>query len=177
MAEPMGKIYVLRIGHRPKRDVRITTHVGLVSRAFGADGFILEGDDSKVILSISRVLTKWGGRGFEVGIVDDAKAYIEKWKEKGGAVAHLTMYGLNVSGLDLDAMRKKDLLIVAGAEKVDGWYYDNADYNIAIGNQPHSEVAAVAILLDRLEKGLELDRTFADGKLKIIGQAHGKKLE
>ena len=163
MAESMGKIYVLRIGHRPKRDVRITTHVGLVSRAFGADGFILEGDDPKVVESISKVLTKWGGRDFEVGAVEDAKAYVEKWKAGGGAVAHLTMYGLNISGLDLGAMRKRDLLIVAGAEKVDRWYYDNADYNIAIGNQPHSEVAAVAIMLDRLGNGLELDRTFTGG--------------
>ncbi|EET90192.1 MAG: protein of unknown function DUF127 [Candidatus Micrarchaeum acidiphilum ARMAN-2] len=177
MAESMGKIYVLRIGHRPKRDVRITTHVGLVSRAFGADGFILEGDDPKVVESISKVLTKWGGRDFEVGAVEDAKAYVEKWKAGGGAVAHLTMYGLNISGLDLGAMRKRDLLIVAGAEKVDRWYYDNADYNIAIGNQPHSEVAAVAIMLDRLGNGLELDRTFTGGRLRIIGQARGKKVE
>ena len=40
-AEKYGKVYVLRIGHRPGRDKRITTHVALVARAFGANGFIL----------------------------------------------------------------------------------------------------------------------------------------
>ncbi|MCC6052717.1 MAG: tRNA (cytidine(56)-2'-O)-methyltransferase, partial [Desulfurococcaceae archaeon] len=37
----MRKIYVLRYGHRPERDKRVTTHVALVARAFGASGFIL----------------------------------------------------------------------------------------------------------------------------------------
>lgn len=32
------EIYILRLGHRPKRDRRVTTHVILVARAFGAKG-------------------------------------------------------------------------------------------------------------------------------------------
>ena len=35
------KIYILRYGHRPQRDKRITSHVALVARSFGAHGFIL----------------------------------------------------------------------------------------------------------------------------------------
>ena len=38
------KVVVLRIGHRIGRDKRISTHVGLVARAFGADGIIFVGD-------------------------------------------------------------------------------------------------------------------------------------
>ena len=32
------EIVVLRLGHRPERDQRVTTHVGLLSRALGARG-------------------------------------------------------------------------------------------------------------------------------------------
>jgi len=35
------RVFVLRYGHRPGRDKRITTHTLLVARAFGAHGFIL----------------------------------------------------------------------------------------------------------------------------------------
>jgi len=35
-------ITVLRIGHRISRDKRITTHVALVARAFGADKILIE---------------------------------------------------------------------------------------------------------------------------------------
>ena len=35
------QIVVLRLGHRIPRDLRVTTHVCLTARAFGADGLIL----------------------------------------------------------------------------------------------------------------------------------------
>ena len=35
-------IIVLRIGHRIGRDKRITTHVALVARAFGANKIIID---------------------------------------------------------------------------------------------------------------------------------------
>ena len=37
----MGDIVVLRLGHRPERDARVTTHVGLTARALGASGMLL----------------------------------------------------------------------------------------------------------------------------------------
>ena len=37
----LPKIVVLRWGHRPQRDVRLTTHVALTARALCASGFIL----------------------------------------------------------------------------------------------------------------------------------------
>ncbi|WP_192806472.1 RNA methyltransferase [Saccharolobus islandicus] len=43
----MKDIYVLRLGHRPARDKRVTTHVILVARAFGAKGVYIEGKDGK----------------------------------------------------------------------------------------------------------------------------------
>jgi tRNA (cytidine56-2'-O)-methyltransferase len=40
-------ITVLRIGHRPERDKRITTHVGLVSRAFSAEKMLVDTKDTE----------------------------------------------------------------------------------------------------------------------------------
>ena len=41
------RLDVLRLGYRNGRDPRITTHLALVARAMGADGFLLSGDEDK----------------------------------------------------------------------------------------------------------------------------------
>ena len=52
---------VLRIGHRPERDKRITTHVALTARAFGASKIYISNPDSRVINSVDEVVSKFGG--------------------------------------------------------------------------------------------------------------------
>ena len=171
------KIYVLRIGHRPERDKRITTHVGLVARAFGANGFIL-GDiiDKTVVNSLRKVLETWGGT-MEILSGVNSLNYIMEWKRRGGEVIHLTMYGLPVDYVvDKIKNSKKDKLIVVGAEKVPPRYYEVADYNVSIGNQPHSEVSALAIFLDRLFEGKELYKRYVKSKIEIVPQVKGKKV-
>ncbi len=168
---------MLRIGHRPKRDVRVTTHVALVARAFGCSGFFLEGDDG-YLNSIRGILRKWGGVGdFELETVKSPRSLVKSWRRDGGVVIHLTMYGVNIIGKE-SAIREIDrpILIVVGAGKVSRWYYENADYNIAIGNQPHSEVAALAILLDRIYMGRELGIDFGDARIRILGTERGKRV-
>lgn len=60
-------VYVLRLGHRPSRDRRVTTHVALVARAFGARGiYIAEVVDENVRRSIEKVIDRWGGRYFKI---------------------------------------------------------------------------------------------------------------
>ena len=176
-AKEYEKVYVLRIGHRPERDKRITTHVGLVARAFGANGFILaDVCDEHVMQSLKKVLERWGGvLHLECGV--PGKSYVRAWKRNGGEVIHLTMYGMHVDDV-IDSIResKRPKLIVVGAEKVPPFYYEEADYNVAIGNQPHSEVAALAIFLDRLYKGQELRLEFPNAKLRIIPSPRGKKV-
>ncbi len=169
----MVKIYVLRLGHRPKRDKRVTTHVGLVARTFGADRFVLVGSDSKVISGLNSVSNRWGDGKFEAESIKDGKKYVNEWKKSGGFVVHLTMYGLNISNFDMEKIKNKDLLVVVGAEKVEPWYYENADYNIAVANQPHSEVSALAIFLDRYYQGKELDKEYIS-KLSIKPMKKGK---
>jgi tRNA (cytidine56-2'-O)-methyltransferase len=68
-----------------------------------------------------------------------------------------------------------DLLMIVGGEKVPTEVFDMADYNIAVGNQPHSEVAAVAVFLHDYFGGDELDRDFADADIDIVPQENGKK--
>ena len=69
----MTKIKVLRLDHRRVRDARITTHVCLTARAFGASEVILTGDkDIKLMENVTDVKERWGG-DFQVG-------YREKWQ-------------------------------------------------------------------------------------------------
>lgn len=169
-------IAVLRIGHRLVRDDRVTTHAALVSRAFGADRIFMTGIDQSVKETVAAVGRRWGG-DFSVEIIDDWKAVARAWKKSGGKIAHLTMYGLNVDDI-ADKMRDdgSDLLIIIGAEKVPREAYEMADYNVSVGSQPHSEIAALAILLDRLHGGRQLKKEFAGGRMKVVPTERGKKV-
>jgi tRNA (cytidine56-2'-O)-methyltransferase len=84
------------------------------------------------------------------------------------------MYGINVDDAIDDIHKENKVLVVIGAEKVPREVYHLADYNIAIGNQPHSEIAALSIFLDRIFKGEELKKNFRGAKLRIIPNSSGK---
>jgi tRNA (cytidine56-2'-O)-methyltransferase len=167
-------IAVLRLGHRVGRDVRITTHICLAARALGAEKVFLSGErDESIIKSIEGVVKRWGGE-FEVEYRKDWRAVMRGWK---GKTVHLTMYGEPLND-KLGGLRKeKDLLVIVGAEKVPSEVYRNADFNISVSGQPHSEVAALAVFLDRLFEGKELEKRFSKAKLRIVPQAHGKLIE
>ena len=170
-------VYVLRLGHRTERDKRITTHVGLVGRAFGADGIFIAGErDENVKKSLEKVVMAWGGP-FRVKIGVSAKKLIREWKLRGGEIIHLTMYGVPLPDV-IEEIRKskKDKLVVVGAEKVPSWIFDTADWNVSITNQPHSEVAALAIFLHELFEGREFEFEFEDAKIKVIPSIRGKKI-
>jgi tRNA (cytidine56-2'-O)-methyltransferase len=168
------RVCVLRLGHRPFRDKRVTTHVGLAARAFGADGMYLAADDPGVAGTLRDVAARWGGSFF----VEDGvswKSCIRSWKEKGGTVVHLTMYGLPVREVIGEIRARDEILVVVGAEKVPGEVYGLADYNVSVTTQPHSEVSGVAVFLDHLFDGAELDRTYPDAELKIEPSERGKR--
>jgi len=169
----MPEIVVLRWGHRPQRDARLTTHVALAARALGASGLILSDIvDEKIKETILKVIKNWGGSFFfEMGI--PWKKVIEDWKTKGGVVVHLTAYGENIETSDvLKKIRNsgRDVLIIVGSQKVPKEFFSNeiSDFNVAIGNQPHSECAALAVFLDRFFEGKELAKNFRNAKIRII---------
>lgn len=172
-------IVVLRLGHRPERDKRITTHVALTARAFGADKIIIAAEeDEHVKESVEDVVKRWGGP-FEIEFDPSWKKILKEWREKG-VIVHLTMYGIHVDDampkLKAELKAEKDVLVVVGAEKVPREVYELAHYNVAIGNQPHSEVAALAVFLDRLLDGKGLRKEFEGAKLRIVPQERGKKV-
>jgi tRNA (cytidine56-2'-O)-methyltransferase len=178
--EELGKqVYVLRLGHRPQRDRRVTTHVALVARAFGTLGIYVAGvRDESVRKSVMKVVERWGGGYFKV--IDNVNPIdiVKQFKGEHSCVIHLTMYGLPVSNVIKDIAEKcKKILVIVGAEKVERIYYELADYNVAIGNQPHSEVSALALFLDRLWQGHEMNICFSDAKYYIVPSARGKVIK
>ncbi len=164
----------MRLGHRPERDKRITTHVGLVARAFGAEEMLLTGRDASVEESLADVAERWGG-SFRLTADVSWRGEALRWKEAGGRVVHLTMYGSRLPDVIDEIRCCESILVVVGAEKVPAEVYDLADWNVAVGSQPHSEVAALAVFLDKLFQGAEFERDFPGG-LKIVPSARGKQV-
>jgi tRNA (cytidine56-2'-O)-methyltransferase len=164
-------IAVLRIGHRIDRDKRITTHVALVARAFGADTIFITTKDEKIKKNIQSVCKRFGG-DFQVETGLDPKKIIKSWK---GTIVHLTMYGEELEKTVDHIDTNRDLLIIVGAEKVPPYFYEIADINVSVGNQPHSEVAALALFLDRITKAAWQRKDF-HGNIQIIPCVKGKKV-
>ena len=161
-------ITVLRLGHRPARDKRVTTHVALTARAFGADAVLVSTRDPGLERSIRGVVRRFGGTfRIETGVA--WRRILNEWQ---GTKVHLTMYGERLEQV-LPRIPRENLLIVVGAEKVPRELFDLVDWNVAVGNQPHSEVAALAIFLDRLLGPSALGREFA-GPLRIRPSPRGK---
>jgi len=168
-------VVVLRLGHRPGRDERMTTHVGLTARALGADRVVLAGDGASRRETIEDITARFGGP-FAVETTDSPRAFLTDWE---GPVVHLTMYGLALQAVQNEverAHREGPLLVVVGAEKVPFDVYEAADWNVAVTNQPHSEVAALAVFLDRLFDGRELDREWVDAERRVLPRADGKRM-
>ena len=58
-----SRLSVLRLGHRRDRDKRITSHLGLTARAFGADEVVLAGDrDPSALETWDSVTERFGGQ-------------------------------------------------------------------------------------------------------------------
>lgn len=171
-------IAVLRLGHRLVRDDRTTTHVALVSRAFGCKKIFMTDVDESILKTIQRVCDDWGGSSeFDIEIIQDWRSLLKTWKKNNGVIIHLTMYGINIEHISHDYPQGKNILVVIGASKVPKDVYFMADMNIAVGNQPHSEIAALAIFLDRYFQGKELIKSFENAKMKIVPSQHGKSVK
>jgi len=173
-------ITILRLGHRIFRDKRTSTHVFLAARALGADSGIYTGEHDKNLEdSISKTVKQWGG-SFRISHSDSWKRETDKFK---GIKIHLTVYGLPFQN-KMAEIRKackagktgnKDLMVIVGGEKVPPEVYHNADYNLQVTGQPHSEIASLALFLHGYFQGNELDKKFPKASLKVIPQEKGKK--
>ena len=170
-----ASIIVLRIGQRFVRDDRTLTHLCLVSRALGAESIFLEDAEKDVTTTLDQVDRTWGGE-FKAVLGVSWRRVIQDAKKEGRKVIHLTMYGEPIQEV-IQKLRSFDkLLLVVGGPKVPGKVYHEADFNVAITSQPHSEVAALAIALHEIQSGEELKRTFQKSRLRILPSARGKRV-
>jgi tRNA (cytidine56-2'-O)-methyltransferase len=169
------EVTVLRLGHRPGRDNRMTTHIGLTARALGADRVVFTTGASQSRDTVEDITDRFGGP-FTAELTDEPKRFLKKFE---GRVAHLTMYGLPIQEVG-DEIRsvacEEPLLVIVGAEKVSFDVYERADFNVGVTNQPHSEVAGLAVFLDRLFEGSELEREWPGGDRRVIPMETGKKV-
>jgi tRNA (cytidine56-2'-O)-methyltransferase len=156
--------------------------VALASRAFGASGFLLaDAVDEHLKATVEKVTKSWGGNfRFEMGM--PWRDAVREWKSRGGVVVHLTIYGENIQTSNvLNRIRDsgKSVLLLVGSQKVPPEFYsaEVSDFNVAVGNQPHSECAAVAVFLDRFFEGKELSKGFESAKIRVVPQERGKQIK
>src|SRR3989337_4392330 len=178
----MQKCLVLRWGHRAQRDARLTTHVALAARALGASGFLLSDiEDKKIKETMEKITKSWGG-DFFFKIGKPWKRIVGDWKHEGGITVHLTAYGENIQTSDvLERIEEsgKDVLLLVGSQKVPREFFsaEISDFNVSVGNQPHSECAALAVFLDRFFAGKELSKGFRNAEIRIVPQKRGQQTE
>ena len=177
----LPNVVILRWGHR-HRDQRLTSHVALTARALGASGFVMADiTDSKVKETIEKVMEAWGG-DFYFDMGQPWKSVVKEWKAKNGVTVHLTAYGENIQTSDVMKrirITEKDVLVIVGSQKVPAGFFSEkvSDFNVAVGNQPHSECSSLAVFLDRFFEGQELSETaIHNAKKKIVPQARGKQV-
>jgi len=70
------KIEVLRIGQRLVRDDRVTTHVALVARAFGASRIFMNEVNPEIKDTLEKVNKSWGG-DFKIEFIDDWRKFLK----------------------------------------------------------------------------------------------------
>lgn len=175
MTPSSRNIRVLRVGQRFVRDDRTLTHLCLVSRALGAELIYLEDAEKDILGTLEEVNRTWGG-SFRAIVGEPWKKVIRDAKEEGRSVVHLTMYGLRLQDKLKELRALEKMLLVVGGPKVPGRVYHEADYNIAVTSQPHSEIAALAIMLHEIQSGEELKRSFGKSRLRILPTAKGKRV-
>jgi len=171
----LPRLSVLRLGHRRDRDKRITSHLGLTARAFGADEVILAGDRDPSALETWDSVTERFGGDFLSRFEDSPMSMLRNQSKSGEVtIVHLTMYGSpwreSLSSIPVD----KPALVVVGGTKVPAEVYHLADFNISVGNQPHSEVAALAVFLESWIGQIDEAERFHGAKMRVLPSANGK---
>ena len=157
----------------------MTSHLGLTARALGANGMVIFGDhDPSIVETLSGVSERFGGE-FTSRFEKNPMGYLKKFRMGGpdrlpGTVVHLTMYGESHSETLPRIRRDRPVAFVVGGAKVPGELFGIADYNISVGNQPHSEVAALALFLDGWYGTGSAERVLDGGELIINPSNTGK---
>ncbi|HEV2519047.1 MAG TPA: tRNA (cytidine(56)-2'-O)-methyltransferase [Thermoplasmata archaeon] len=164
-------VEVLRLGHRAGRDPRLTTHLALTARALGADRMWLHPPDPSIAVRL-RTVSEWWGGDFRVEDCPDWRRTVRGFR---GTTVHLTMYGRPLERCVARLRRSSRLLVVVGGAKVPSELYELASENVAVGNQPHSEVAALAVFLSEVVGPPEPD-VWSGARQQIVPTRRGKRV-
>ena len=70
---------VLRIGQRVVRDDRVTTHVALVARAFGASKIFMSEVNPEIKDTLDKINDNWGGN-FSIEFIENWRPILKKKK-------------------------------------------------------------------------------------------------
>lgn len=167
---------MLRVGGRLVRDDRVTTHAALVARAFGASRIYMDWAGEDLEGTLGSVAGSWGGN-FELVRISSWRSTLRERRAAGLAPVHLTMYGAPVAEAVGEISGERGVLVVVGAGKVPRELYEESKYNVAVTSQPHSEVAALAVFLDRLQGGGQFGLEFPGARRRIVPSARGKRVD
>ncbi len=132
---------------------------------------LLHPPDPDLARRVAAVGEGWGGAFEVVGTPDWRRAV----RAFDGPVVHLTMYGLPLAKVRPKLTRVRRVLLVVGGAKVPPDLYRLATYNVAVGHQPHSEVAAVAVFLTQLF-GVPGPGPWPGARRTVVPQARGKRV-
>ncbi|MGA8664991.1 MAG: tRNA (cytidine(56)-2'-O)-methyltransferase [Thermoplasmata archaeon] len=149
----------------------MTTHLALTARAFGAQRMLLHPPDPDLALRVAAVGKGWGGSFEVIGVPDWRRAV----RSFDGPVVHLTMYGLPLARVLPKLEGSRRILLVVGGAKVPPDLYRLATYNAGVGHQPHSEVAAIAVMLSQL-LGVPGPGGWDGATRRILPRARGKRV-
>ena len=181
MAASNRRVSVLRLGHRRERDKRITSHLGLTARAFGADEVILAGEEDESAIETWRSVSERFGGEFECRYEANPMSFLRRFAKdagdgKPGQIVHLTMYGESWRESLSSIESNRPMVIVVGGTKVPGEVFRLANFNISIGNQPHSEVAALGVFLESLIGQIDESKHFQGGEIQVVHSLDRKKV-
>ena len=149
--------------------------MGLTARAFGADEIVLAGDRDPSPLETWDSVTERFGGNFESRYEESPLSWLRSTSKFGQVtIVHLTMYGEAWRDATPSIPTDKPAVVVVGGTKVPSEVFHLSDYNISVGNQPHSEVAALAVFLDSWLGPLDSKSKFEGAQIKVLPSANGK---
>ena len=149
--------------------------MGLTARAFGADEIVLAGDRDPSPLETWDSVTERFGGNFESRYEESPLSWLRSTSKFGEVtIVHLTMYGEAWRDATPSIPTDKPVVVVVGGTKVPSEVFHLSDYNISVGNQPHSEVAALAVFLDSWLGPIDSKSKFEGAQIKVLPSASGK---
>jgi len=86
------------------------------------------------------------------------------------------MYGKPWREVTEQIPKDKPAVIVVGGTKVPAEVFSIANHNVSIGNQPHSEVAALGVFMESWLGPIDESSKFIGGEIEVVPSERGKRV-